>query len=191
MKKNKIKLILQNNPLIPVVKFNSMEEIDILMSYLIKNKINIIEVTLRTDISFKAISYIKKKYDKFIIGAGSVVDKNQILKLMNINIDFIVMPGFDLKLIEILKINSIPFLPGVMTPSEILYAIQNECYYLKFFPANISGGFKILKVYGDIFSNVYFCPTGGINEENYKNFLKLNNVISVGGSWLQKKINSD
>ena len=81
MKKNKIKFILQNNPLIPVVKFNSMDEIDILMSYLTKNKINIIEVTLRTDISFKAVSYIKKKYDNFIIGAGSVIDKKSNFKI--------------------------------------------------------------------------------------------------------------
>ena len=75
-----------------------------------------------------------------------------------------------------------------MTPSEIIQALNLGCDTLKFFPANVAGGVKALKTYLQVFPELKFCPTGGISKENYLEYLSLENVISVGGSWVQKEL---
>jgi 2-dehydro-3-deoxyphosphogluconate aldolase/(4S)-4-hydroxy-2-oxoglutarate aldolase len=87
-------------------------------------------------------------------------------------------------MIDVFNSSGIPFLPGVSTPSEIIQGLNRGWTFFKFFPADLFGGIKALKTYGAIFSQAKFCPTGGINGENANDFLQLNNVLSVGGSWL-------
>jgi 2-dehydro-3-deoxyphosphogluconate aldolase/(4S)-4-hydroxy-2-oxoglutarate aldolase len=82
--------------------------------------------------------------------------------------------------------SKIPFIPGASTPSEIMQALEYGCDTLKFFPANLFGGIKALKTYGNVFPQVKFCPTGGVNESTFEEYLDLDNVISVGGSWMTK-----
>lgn len=188
---NNISEILKKNQLIPVVNFQPTDDPIAFVDYLIQKDINCIEVTLRNPFAFKALEMIKNyNATNFDVGVGTVIHQHQIDRLVDLGVDFMVSPALNPKLIEGLKSSHIAFLPGVSTPSEILNAIQLNLNYLKFFPANLFGGIKALKTYASVFGNITFCPTGGINENDYEEYLKLKNVVSVGGSWIQTNYNN-
>ncbi|MDB9775511.1 bifunctional 4-hydroxy-2-oxoglutarate aldolase/2-dehydro-3-deoxy-phosphogluconate aldolase [Vicingaceae bacterium] len=185
---NKIGTILSSSSVIPVVSFDKGDNPVEFVNFLIKQGINCIEVTLRNDFAIEAIRLIKKSLpENFYLGVGTVVNASQVDELKKIGVDFMVSPGSNLELIKIMQQSGIAFLPGVSTPSEIIGAIQLGLTYLKFFPANLFGGINALKTYSSVFPNIIFCPTGGISQMNYIEFLDLPNVISVGGTWIQKK----
>ena len=187
MSQNKIRTLLGENPIIPVVKFEDLSEVIPLIDYLQENNYNCIEITLRTECSIDAIKLAKQYCENsFLIGAGSVINSGQISELVDAEIDFIVLPGIQEDLIDVLNKLNIPFLPGVMTPSDIMKALKLGWDTLKFFPAHSAGGIGAIKTYGQVFPHVKFCPTGGISYDNHQEFLALENVISVGGSWIQK-----
>ena len=187
MSNNNILSVLENHPLIPVVTFQEMDEIEPIIEKLLEKNINCIEVTLRTSVAMEAIQRIKRTFSsELTIGAGTVTSQNQIVKLKDINVDFVVSPGTTHELLTKLIESELPFITGVSTPSEILLGVQQNCRVFKFFPANLFGGTAALKAYAQIFPDVLFCPTGGISEETYKDYLSLPNVVSVGGSWMLK-----
>ncbi len=179
--------ILKNNPLVPVVTFNKEDDPEDFMDYLIKRNVFCIEITLRTEYGLKAIELLKKKFsDTIQVGAGTVISSLQVNQLKSIGADFMVSPGLTVDLFECMINSKIPFLPGVATPSEIIKAQELGLEYLKFFPANLYGGIDALKMFGGLFPALKFCPTGGISEATSQEYLALNNVIAVGGSWFQK-----
>ena len=190
MSQNGIRKLLLDNPVVPVVKIQSLEEVEPLITALQNNNINCIEITLRTDCAVEAIKLAKKCCnDNFSVGVGTVVNTKQLAELVDAEVDFIVLPGLQKELVSALQDIDIPFLPGVVTPSEMMEALRLGWDTLKFFPANIAGGLGALKTYGQVFPQIKFCPTGGITKENYPEYLDLENVISVGGSWIQKDLN--
>ncbi|MFN5459955.1 MAG: bifunctional 4-hydroxy-2-oxoglutarate aldolase/2-dehydro-3-deoxy-phosphogluconate aldolase [Bacteroidota bacterium] len=182
---NGIREVLSGHQLIPVVTFNSTEEAVPVMEKIISKGAYCIEVTLRTSCAEQCISILRKQYgEKITIGAGTVINNDQVLKMKSLNVDFLVSPGFSDNLLENMESSGIAYLPGAATPGEMVRAIEKNCFTLKFFPANLFGGVNALKTYGGLFPNLKFCPTGGISENNYKEFLQLQNVLTVGGSWL-------
>lgn len=184
---NNIKEILFKNPFIPVATINSAAEVEVIHRKLVDQNIKCIEITLRTSFAWEAVELFKNNYgDEFKVGVGTVVDVGQINKSVEKKVDFIVSPGFINAMVQPLENCSVPFLVGVSTPSEIMRALSLNWNYLKFFPANLFGGVDALKAYGSVFPSIYFCPTGGINDSNYKEYQSLNNVISIGGSWFLK-----
>ena len=184
---NNIQGILSKHKIVPVVTINSINEVDGIIEKLQSNGINCIEVTLRTEVAFEAIAMIKNKYGTTIdVGIGTVVNEDQINKAKQIGVDFMVSPGINQNLAEAFQKSGIAFILGVATPSEIILALQLGWTTLKFFPANLFGGIDALKTYGNVFPNVQFCPTGGVNENTYLDYLNLKNVICVGGSWMMK-----
>lgn len=190
MSQNGIRNLLHNNPLVPVVKIQSLNEVEPLITALQNKNINCIEITLRSDCAIDAIKLAKKcSNDDFSVGVGTVVNTKQLTEVVDSRVDFIVLPGLQKDLVSHLQDIDIPFLPGVVTPSEIMHALGLGWDTLKFFPANISGGLGALKIYGQVFSQIKFCPTGGITKENHTKYLDLENVISVGGSWIQMDLN--
>ena len=187
MNQHNIERLLSAHPLIPVVTFNNAAEIDTTISSLLSKGINCIEVTLRTEFALSALKIIKEQYaNEIALGVGTVISKNQVDIIEKIGVDFIVNPGISQELCQHQQSSNIPFIPGVTTPSEIISGLDTGCNVLKFFPANLFGGIKALKTYGQVFPQVKFCPTGGINAETYQDYLDLANVISVGGSWMLK-----
>jgi len=185
---NHIRKVLNRHSLIPVVSFTDKDDPIEFVNYLIENGIHCIEVTLRTDYAWKAIELIQRNsFQNFDLGVGTVVSASQIKKLEDLNVEFIVSPGTTTKLIEELNKTNIPYITGVSTPTEIMNAQTLNLDTLKFFPANLFGGLKALNNYLALFPNVKFCPTGGISQDTYQNYLDLENVIAVGGSWLQSE----
>ena len=187
---NNILIALENHSLIPVITFDKDSNPIELMHFLLKQGVSCIEVTLRTKEGMEGIKKLKDFFgEQVAVGAGTVTSKAQIDQLKAQGIDFIVSPGLTEILQKEMENSNIPYLPGVSTPSEIMKAIEMGLNTLKFFPANLFGGFGALKTYGNLFPEVKFCPTGGITEESSKEYLRLNNVIAVGGSWFQSDYN--
>jgi 2-dehydro-3-deoxyphosphogluconate aldolase/(4S)-4-hydroxy-2-oxoglutarate aldolase len=185
--RNKIEAILQENSIIPVVTIHNESEVDSIYQQLSSKGIYCIEITLRTEYAFEAIAEFKKRYgNEFKVGVGTVINKLQVNRCRELNVDFIVSPGLTSDLAKALFESEIPFLPGAITPSEIISGQELGVNFFKFFPANLFGGLETLKAYSSVFKGVKFCPTGGINESNYQDFLKLENVVSVGGTWVLK-----
>jgi 2-dehydro-3-deoxyphosphogluconate aldolase/(4S)-4-hydroxy-2-oxoglutarate aldolase len=187
MIQNGIRKILENHPLIPVVNITNLDEVGPICELLIQRNIGCIELTLRSDVAIDAIKKAKKDFgSKLEIGVGTLINAAQVRTVQEIGVDFLVSPGSSSKLIDAMSKSGIPFIPGVMSPSEIIQGMEMGLNTFKLFPANIAGGLGALIAYKAVFSEVKFCPTGGISQENYKTILDLENVISVGGSWLSK-----
>ena len=184
---NNILAIMKSHNLVPVVTFNDGDDPFDFVDYLQSKGVNCIEITLRTNAGFKAIKLLKAKRPDVLVGAGTVIAAGQIQKLKDIGVDFLVSPGLTAELLQSLKSSGIPFLPGVATPSEIMAAKEKGLTALKFFPANLFGGIKSLKAYGQVFPDIKFCPTGGITSESSRDYLFLDNVFAIGGSWFQNK----
>lgn len=185
MKQNNIRKTLKEHSVIPVVSFEKVADVEPTINLLIEKGIHCIEITLRNDCAFECIEKaLSLKTEGFSIGIGTVVSKSQIEKATALGVHFMVSPGINEGLAEAFNSSGIPFIPGVSTPSEIILGIQLGWDTFKFFPANLFGGSKALKTYGNVFPSIKFCPTGGISEETHESYLALNNVICVGGSWL-------
>ncbi|MFT4678614.1 MAG: 2-dehydro-3-deoxyphosphogluconate aldolase/(4S)-4-hydroxy-2-oxoglutarate aldolase [Flavobacteriales bacterium] len=180
-----IRGLLQANPIIPVASIEDVSAVSDVLAGLSARGVNCIEITLRSKTSFAVLQKaIECRPDGFKVGVGTIVNAKQVEKCHAIGVDFLVSPGLTPKLSKAFKAGSIPFLPGVMTPSEIIIGMSYGFQTFKLFPFNLAGGEKALKAYGNVFPAVKFCPTGGISEDIAANCLDMKNVLAVGGSWL-------
>ncbi len=186
-----IEQVLKYQKYVPVVTFAETDDVGRFADFLLDQGVSCIEVTLRTPFAMQAIRDLKNAYkDRLVIGAGTVTRVHQIVELKKIGADFIVCPGLIKELFEAASKASIPFLPGVATPTEIMNARARGIKWLKFFPANVNGGAIALKAYASVFPDVRFCPTGGISKDSSSDYLDLSNVFAVGGSWFQKEFHN-
>lgn len=181
---------MNGHTLVPVVTFEAQDDPIAFMHYLIDQDVRCIEVTLRTEAGLRAIQQLKNEFGTdALIGAGTVTRPEHVDQLKAIDADFLVSPGLTADLLASMQASGIPYLPGVSTPSEIMQAIEWGLDTLKFFPAHLFGGLPALKAYGQVFGQVQFCPTGGVTSDTASEYLALNNVFAVGGSWFQKGFN--
>ena len=191
MDQNGIIASLKGQPFLPVVTFQEKDDPVAFMEFLLNKEVACIEITLRTEAAWSAFTAIKKAYsDRVAIGAGTVVSEDQILRLKDLGIDFLVSPGSTPSLIDAMDASGLAYLPGAATPTEVMHLREKGLRALKFFPANLYGGLDALKAFGQLFPDVQFCPTGGINEQTSSDYLNLKNVFAVGGSWFQKKFSA-
>ena len=171
---------------LPALTISSIDEARIVSKILQSVDIPYIEVTLRSNVSIEAIEYIADQTD-INLGIGTVLNSNQLLNLPIPKIKFVVSPGFNKDVAYFCKENSIEYIPGVETSTEIMEAQNYGFDVLKFFPAELAGGVQKLKALTSIFPKVSFMCTGGISLENYKKYIELPNVCSVGGSFILPK----
>ena len=171
---------------LPTLTISSIDEARIVSKILQSVDIPYIEVTLRSNVSIEAIEYIADQTD-INLGIGTVLNSNQLLNLPIPKIKFVVSPGFNKDVAYFCKENSIEYIPGVETSTEIMEAQNYGFDVLKFFPAELAGGVQKLKALTSIFPKVSFMCTGGISLENYKKYIELPNVCSVGGSFILPK----
>lgn len=168
--------------IIPVMSVNSVEESLRLCEALIEGGISIFEITLRTPCAVDAIAAVAKEFPNATTGAGTVLNPEQFKMVEDAGATFAISPGLTKSIAE--YENAIPLLPGVASASEIMQGLEYGYDAFKLFPANIVGGVNALKSFGAPFGDVVFCPTGGVNAANAKEFLALKNVLCVGGSWI-------
>lgn len=180
----KIREILKHSKVIPVLELDDPKTAPDLAVALCEGGANVLEITLRTQAAFDVMAAIKESVPQAIVGAGTVNTEKQISTCKELNLDFMVSPGLHTPILEAALDSGIPYLPGVATASEVLAASHAGLDSLKFFPAAAAGGIAMLKALNGPYGDIKFCPTGGINSDNCADFLSLENVICVGGSWL-------
>lgn len=179
--------IMQQSNVIPVVVIDHLEDALPLANALIDGGLNVLEITLRTPVAIEAIKQIKKSLPNVIVGTGTVIDLNTFNASVDANVDFMVSPGTTDELLNAVAKQSIPLLPGVNSPSEVMKLMSFGFTEMKFFPAEAAGGVNMLKSISGPLPQVTFCPTGGINLNNAKDYLTLNNVACIGGTWMLDK----
>jgi 2-dehydro-3-deoxyphosphogluconate aldolase/(4S)-4-hydroxy-2-oxoglutarate aldolase len=150
----------------------------------VEGGIRMLEVTLRTPQALACIEAIAKAVPEAIVGAGTLRSKADAQAAAHAGARFAVSPGYTSALGAACRDLGLPLLPGVATGGEIMAAQEDGFRALKFFPAMQAGGSAMLKAWSGPFYDVKFCPTGGINLQNARDFLALPNVLCVGGSWL-------
>jgi len=175
---------LIESPIIPVLVLPDIELAIPLAEVLLDSGLSVLEVTLRTEAAIPSIKLISEALPKAIVGAGTVYTPEQLFLARDSGAAFAISPGTSEKMYQAAISSSLPFLPGVATPSEILSAREAGFTMCKFFPSEGLGGIERLKTFAEIFLDIKFCPTGGISEANLANYLSLNSVPVVAGSWI-------
>lgn len=181
------KEVLEIGKIIPVITIYDLKTSVDLAKALWDGGIKILEITLRTNEAIKAIELIANEVPQVTVGAGTVLNSKMLEEVKNAGAKFAISPGLNSIFAKEAQNIDITLIPGVATASEVMLALQYGYRNLKFFPAEAAGGITMLKSLSAPFSDVKFCPTGGINLDNMKNYLNLNNVLCVGGSWLSPK----
>ncbi|MBQ4832287.1 bifunctional 4-hydroxy-2-oxoglutarate aldolase/2-dehydro-3-deoxy-phosphogluconate aldolase [Pseudoalteromonas sp. MMG010] len=182
-----IEKILASASVVPVVVIDNLEDAAPLAKALYNGGLKALEITLRTPIAAQAVKLMKEAVPQAYVGTGTVIDKASFDASVEAGADFMVSPGVNEELITLAKSSDIPFLPGAATPSEVMTLASHGFKFLKFFPAEAAGGTAMLKSIGAPIPQITFCPTGGITLATAPDYLALNNVICVGGTWMLDK----
>ena len=154
---------------------------------LLAGGINAMEITFRTAAAKGSIAKVAREVPEMIVGAGTVVNLQNLHDAVDAGAKFIVCPGSDPELIaEAIRLN-VPITPGVVTPSEIMMGLKLGLKVFKFFPAETFGGLKTIKALCGPFPQIKFLPTGGINQSNAAEYYKNPKILAVGGSWMVTK----
>ena len=179
-----IREVLALAPVIPVLTVEKLAHAAPLAKALYAGGLKVLEITLRTDAALDVIAAMRLAVPDAVVGAGTLVRPQDFKRADDVGAQFAVTPGLTAELAEAARSVGFPLLPGIVTPSEILQALHFGFDTLKFFPAQQAGGIGMLQAFSGPFANVAFCPTGGITRETAPAFLKLRNVLCVGGSWV-------
>lgn len=180
----KLEEILRLAPIIPVITIERLENAVPLAHALVAGGLKALEITLRTDVASAAAAAIIEAVPEAIVGLGTVLTHADLETARNIGARFALSPGATPELLDAAAAGEMPFIPGIQTASELMAALARGFDVVKFFPAVPAGGTAALKALAGPFPQVRFCPTGGVGEGNFTDWLSLGNVACVGGSWL-------
>ena len=176
--------IFAAGPVVPVLVINDVEKAVPLAKALMEGGIKVLEVTLRTPAAIDVIKRIAQAVPASLIGAGTGTNAQQLKAVVEAGAKFAISPGMTADLLKAGMDSEIPLIPGISSTSDLMKGKDAGYTHMKFFPAEASGGVKAIKSISGPFPDVTFCPTGGIGPDNYNDYLALNNVKCVGGSWL-------
>jgi 2-dehydro-3-deoxyphosphogluconate aldolase / (4S)-4-hydroxy-2-oxoglutarate aldolase len=178
--------IMRTSPVIPVLVIEDAAHAEPIARALVAGGLRVLEVTLRTPAALDAIAAMKR-VPGAIVGAGTVLNPQDLAASIHAGAEFIVSPGLTQSLGEAAVASTIPFLPGVANAGDIMRGLDLGLAHFKFFPAETSGGRPALKALAGPFGQVRFCPTGGITLASAPEWLALDPVLCVGGSWIVPK----
>ncbi|MBY9016480.1 MAG: bifunctional 4-hydroxy-2-oxoglutarate aldolase/2-dehydro-3-deoxy-phosphogluconate aldolase [Candidatus Lokiarchaeota archaeon] len=178
---------IESLKLIPVAVIEDKEKAIPLGNALMEAGLPVVEVTFRTAEAAESIAMLKKEFPEMLLGAGTVLKVEQVKAAVEAGSQFIVTPGFNPTIVDYCVENNITIVPGLNSPSFIEWGLERGLDFFKFFPADLSGGPKMLKLLSGPYPSVRFMPTGGVNDKTLTDYLKLDNVIACGGSWIVKK----
>lgn len=176
--------VMSASRVVPVLAFEGVDEAVEVSRALVEEGIPVLEITLRHPSALDSIRAVKQALPDAIVGAGTVMSRDQAEAARDAGAIFGVSPGLTPALAEAIRGMNWPFLPGVASASEAMKAVELGFSELKFFPAEVSGGVGFLKAMKSVLPKVQFCPTGGVKPSNASEYLALGNVPCVGGSWL-------
>lgn len=183
-----LKSILKQK-LLPAITFDRVKDALPVAETVLKAGLNVMEIPFRTPVAGDAIKIIREKLPEIYIGAGTLLTSEQVQKALDSGAHFGLSPGLNPSVCRAAIKKKLPFIPGVMTPSEIELAFEMGLNIQKIFPMEQVGGVAFLKAiqgpYGHL--DLQFVPMGGVSEDNFKAYLDMPNVIAIGGSWIATK----
>lgn len=172
--------------IVPVVKIDKVEDAIPLAKALCEGGLPCAEITFRTSAAKESIAKITKEYPDMLVGAGTVLTKEQVNEAVNAGSKFIVSPGLNPEIVKNCQEKGVPIIPGINNPSGIEQALSLGLKTVKFFPAEQSGGINMIKAMSAPYGAVTFMPTGGISAANVNDYLSFNKIVCCGGSWMVK-----
>ena len=177
--------VLKKNRVIPVAQFDDRQSAVRTAELLQKHSIGVLEITLRTESAIESIKSVAKQFPGLSIGAGSVLSLEAMKMAYDAGASFCVAPGIDPDLIDYAAAQGRAFIPGVSTPTELNTALK-KCDVIKLFPISLLGGVDYITAVSAPFMTKAFhlVPTGGVNQDNFLDYLKQERVISVGMSYI-------
>ena len=175
---------LEKTGIVPVVVLDDAKDALPLGECLMEGGLPAAEITFRTAAAEESIRRMAKAFPEMVIGAGTVLTEEQADRAIGAGARFIVSPGFNPRVTEHVLKKGVSMTPGVCTPTEIEAALQFNLDVLKFFPAEPSGGLKMIKALAAPYVGVRFMPTGGISAENVRDYLRYDRIVACGGSWM-------
>lgn len=181
-----IRQIMQTAPVIPVLVIDDVAHAVPIAEALVRGGLPVLEVTLRTAAALDVIAAMKT-VPGAIVGAGTVLNPQDLNAAIHAGAEFIVSPGLTEPLGKAAVASGIPFLPGTANAGDIMRGLDLGLNHFKFFPAETSGGRPALKALLGPFADIGICPTGGVTIDNAPEWLAIEQVLCVGGSWLVKR----
>ncbi|TYA28440.1 bifunctional 4-hydroxy-2-oxoglutarate aldolase/2-dehydro-3-deoxy-phosphogluconate aldolase [Aggregatibacter actinomycetemcomitans] len=172
---------------VPVIALDNAEDILPLADTLAQNGLPVAEITFRSPAAAEAIRLLRQQRPEFLIAAGTVLTAEQVVAAKNSGADVVVTPGFNPKIVQLCQDLALPITPGVNNPMAIEAALDVGIETVKFFPAEASGGVKMIKALLGPYAQLQIIPTGGIGMQNIKDYLAIPNVVACGGSWFVEK----
>jgi 2-dehydro-3-deoxyphosphogluconate aldolase/(4S)-4-hydroxy-2-oxoglutarate aldolase len=182
-----LRKLLSGVPAIPVMTVREVQESTEIAKALHAGGLTVFEITLRTPQAWAAVEALRKELPDACVGIGTVMREEQLRQAHESGVDFAVSAALHLPLVEAAQKLGLPYLPGTETASEVFAAREAGCTTLKLFPAVASMGMDRLKNFAPVFPDVDFVPTGGINSDNFRAYLTIPNVLTVGGGWMMPK----
>lgn len=172
--------------IVPVVTIQKMKDAEGILGALCRGGLPVAEICFRTDCAEEAIRLAAAKFPQMLVGAGTVINGEQCRRALAAGAKFIVSPGLSAEVAKVCQEENVPYLPGVVTPTEIMQALSLGLTQLKFFPAGNYGGLKTIKALSAAFPQARFMPTGGVSLENVNEYLSFSKIFACGGSWMVK-----
>jgi 2-dehydro-3-deoxyphosphogluconate aldolase/(4S)-4-hydroxy-2-oxoglutarate aldolase len=169
---------------LPVVTARDVESTVALSRALMAGGMQAIEITLRTPAALDAIAAVKEALPKMLVAAGTVTTIGELEQVVAAGVPLALSPGGTDELLAAAAQAPLQFIPGVASASDVMRAMDYGVKVCKLFPATVLGGQSMLKALAGPFPDMRFCPTGGLNADNFRNFLALPNVVCCGGSWM-------
>jgi 2-dehydro-3-deoxyphosphogluconate aldolase/(4S)-4-hydroxy-2-oxoglutarate aldolase len=179
--------LVKNSPILPVLHMESVEDAVNVSRALYKGGITSAEIVLRSDVALDCIQAVSEQVPEMLVGVGTLTTPQQVKDSVDAGAKFLVSPSFTTTLATAMKETGLPMIPGVVTPSEITQALELGIKEVKFFPAAQYGGVNTIKALSSVFSQVKFCPTGGVSPANMAEYFALKSIFAVGGSWMAPK----
>jgi len=173
--------------IIPVVVIDDSKDAIPLGKALMEGGLPAAEVTFRTEAAEDAIRILAKEFPNMFVGAGTVLTCEQADRAMAAGAKFIVAPGFNRSVVEHCIKRRYPVVPGVQTPGEMEQAMELGLNMVKFFPSEPAGGLKMIRAVAAPYTGLKFMPTGGINTDNVRDYLRYDRIVACGGTWMVKE----
>lgn len=173
--------------IVPVIAIEDADQAVPLAKALVAGGLPAAEVTFRTEAAEEAIRRIVAEVPEMLVGAGTVLTKEQADRAIAAGVKFIVSPGFNPEITKYVIDKGMLMMPGTATPGEMEQAMSMGLDVVKFFPAEQNGGVAKLKAVAGPYANLRWMPTGGVNEKNMLDYLSFNKIIACGGTWMVKK----
>ncbi len=173
---------------VPVIALDSADQALMLADALIAGGLPVVEITFRTAAAAEAIRILAKERPGLITGAGTVLTPENLAIARDSGAQFAVAPGLNPRVVSAAQQMHFPFVPGIANPSDIEAGLEMGCKLLKFFPAEVLGGTKLISALSAAYKHtgVRFMPTGGVSPANLADYIKIKTVAAVGGTWIAK-----